>query len=74
MQITLDIQDKLGKKFNQRFKPDERKKMLKEVIEEKIKEKLELKDDPFFKWAEKPVECKEKDLAKKHDKYLYEER
>ena len=74
MQITIDIPDKLGKKFNSKFKPTERKKMIKQAVEEKIKNEIKLEEDPFFKWAEKSIKCKEKDLAGNHDKYLYEQR
>ena len=72
MQITIDIPDKIAKKFNKKFKPIERKKMIKQAVQEKIINEIKLEEDPFFKWADKPIKCKEKDLAKNHDKYLYE--
>jgi len=72
MQITVEIPDKLGKKFQKKFDPPTRKRIITQSVKDKIIEELELKADPFFKWAEKPIKRKEKDLARNHDKYLYE--
>ncbi len=76
MQITVNIPDKLGKKFTKKFKPAERKKIINHVIEEKIKEEINLMNDSFFKWAleEKGKDKETKnDVSEKHDKYLYGE-
>lgn len=63
MQLVIDLPDKIVKRYS--------KSRLKEMLEEKIKEEENLENDPFFKWAGKTEKCKEKDLAKNHDKYLY---
>ena len=75
MQITVDIPDKLAKKFNKKFKPTQRKKIIEEFIENKINGSKKYKEDTFIKWLMKPVKRIDKDkvnnVSENHDDYIY---
>ena len=73
MQITVEIPDKLGEKFNKK----EREKIVISALKNKIKPKKSLKKESFFKWALSKKKSNnietQSDVSRNHDKYLYGE-
>lgn len=71
MQVTINIPDKL---YHDIEKSSENlESSIINALELYSERKKMIKNDPFYKWMQKPVAARnnESDISENHDKYLY---
>ena len=69
MQLAIEIPDKLGKRFMEKYKVSQQKK----IVTEAIKRKLNRENDSLWDIVDMAQEMKNNDIAENHDKYLNED-